>query len=476
MGTIIHMNKLLFILLFSIFMNSEAKTQKIVNKILEIVKTNKNVTNIQIVGNEIEILDSNIKKDCSNGKYEIINKDGTIWMTQNGSNKVFKIDSGGKIKRFDRTCNQGFNYGSINIFFKDTLFSFGGYGFWQTTGSVRFFNQNTGEWDIIRNIDDIPIAAGINAISYYDKKNEQLFVIYTPTKPEYVKSKNKKDELLMQCFDMNEKKWWEYPKRINPKIATSFTNLSTIQKYGNGLLLSTKLNEKVILINFHENKVNEIDYKYHTELKQIFNSRSNYISYVINDTTKLIDLNNDKTFNSYISKNQISKYNYPFYIDSIKNNETFETPWLIISGICNCILIIIGLKIYKRKNRLEIFDNESNKTFKIENESRNFKYYIQNLSTTEKDLLHLMYNNQLKKQKTTVTQINKILGTEKKPFKIQNNIRSEILGKINSKFMAFAMVGNNLIERQRSEYDKRHMEYFINEKYLNKISEKVFNL
>jgi hypothetical protein len=98
------------------------------------------------------------------------------------------------------------------------------------------------------------------------------------------------------------------------------------------------------------------------------------------------------------------------------------------------------------------------------------------LSTIEKDLLLLLFKNNLQKQNTTVTQINKVLGTEKKPFKIQNNIRGEVLTTMNNKFMAFASVSNNLIERQRSEYDKRHMEYFINEKYISKLSIKIFQV
>ena len=60
--------------------------------------------------------------------------------------------------------------------------------------------------------------------------------------------------------------------------------------------------------------------------------------------------------------------------------------------------------------------------------------------------------------------------------KIQNNIRGEVQTTMNNKFMAFASVSNNLIERQRSEYDKRHMEYFINEKYISKLSLKIFQV
>ena len=40
--------------------------------------------------------------------------------------------------------------------------------------------------------------------------------------------------------------------------------------------------------------------------------------------------------------------------------------------------------------------------------------------------------------------------------------------------MSFALVKDYLIERQRVEFDKRHMEYFINEKYVTRFSLKMF--
>jgi hypothetical protein len=66
------------------------------------------------------------------------------------------------------------------------------------------------------------------------------------------------------------------------------------------------------------------------------------------------------------------------------------------------------------------------------------------------------------------------LGTEKKEFKIQNNIRSEVIMNINKKFKLFSNINDDLIERERAELDKRFMEYNINKLYLKKISTKMF--
>jgi hypothetical protein len=193
----------------------------------------------------------------------------------------------------------------------------------------------------------------------------------------------------------------------------------------------------------------------------------------------ILDLNFDTTYKSFIKSNHLTNYNEPFYVNNIVSDKIKKYSWLSISVILNVILILLiflGLKFQKKKSQINKQKNEVIVNTAFDHENRNLKYYIHSLSTIEKDLLLLLFKNNLQKQNTTVTQINKVLGTEKKPFKIQNNIRGEVLTTLNNKFMAFALVNNNLIERQRSDYDKRHMEYFINEKYISKLSLKLFQV
>ena len=474
------MYKLQFIIYFSLLLNYNAHSQEIKNKVLDILKKNKNIQNIQVFGGGLNEIDSFFYDGGSNVNFEFLKNNGTIWLTPNGSNRVYKIDTNGIVKRLDRTYNQGFNYGASNLIYNDTLYSIGGYGFWQTTGSVRYFNPNSGEWDIIRNIKNVPIANGINAMSYYDKINGKLYAVFTPTAPEYVKNDVEiKEQVLLQCFDFKKKSWWDEAKKINPKIATKFSDLSLIQKLGKDILLSSKTNGMVMLVNFNDNKIKEVDYKYHTELKQLLSGKTHYISYTLNDTVNLLDLNNDTTYKSYIKKSQLNTYDEPLYSNTFIPKDLKQIPWLTISGIFNILLIIsilVGFNLRKNKKQLKEEKSDLFVNNLFDKGNRGFKYYIHSLSTIEKDLLHLLFNNNLKNQNTTVTQINKVLGTEKKPFKIQNNIRGEVLSTINNKFMAFALVNNNLIERQRSEYDKRHMEYFINEKYISKLSLKLFQV
>jgi hypothetical protein len=471
------MNKVVYLATAIICFHYSAKSQPVIDKIANIVTANKLVDNIRITGGTKIRLDSGVFSNVTEGAYDVINNKGEIWLTQNGSNKVYKLGEDGKAKRLDRTINRGFNFGAINLFYKDTLYSIGGYGFWQTTGSIRYFNPNSGEWDIVRNIKNVPIASGINAICHYDKVHGKLFVIYTPTRPEYEKyDENTDEEVLMQCFDFREKSWWDNAKQINPKVAKKITDLSLIQNYGQTALISSKVNGKIMSVNFNTNKINEVDYKYHTELKQLLNSRNNYISYTINEKLYINDLDAKTILYSNIKANQISSYPESFYIKESDNFASSNIPWLPISLIVNItlgisILIILHLQKKKRELLLTLGSDDNNGQ---QRESKNTKEYLQYLTNIEIDLLKLLIKNNLNNEKTSVSQMNKILGTEKKEIKIQNNIRGEAIISINSKFMSFALVKDNLIERQRVEFDKRHMEYFINEKYVSRFSLKMF--
>jgi hypothetical protein len=470
------MKKVVFLLAAIICFHFSSKSQPVIDKVANIVNSNKLVDNIRITGGTKIRLDSSGFSDVTEGAYEVINNKGEIWLTQNGSNKVYKLGEDGKATRLDRTINRGFNFGAINLFYRDTLYSIGGYGFWQTTGSIRYFNPNSGEWDIVRNIKNVPIASGINAIFHYDKLHGKLFVIYTPTRPEYEKyDENTDEEVLMQCFDFREKSWWDIAKQINLKIAKKITDLSLIQNYGQTALISSKVNGKVMSVNFNNNKIYDVDYKYHTELKQLLNSRNNYISYTINEKLYINDLDANTILYSSIKPNQLSSYPEMFYINEANKLISLKIPWLPISIIINIALAIIFIILYLQKKRKDILLNlGTDDNNGQQRENKNIKVYIQYLTNIEIDLLKLLLKNNLNNEKTTVNQINKILGTEKKENKIQNNIRGEAIISINNKFMSFALVKDNLIERQRVEFDKRHMEYFINEKYVNRFSLKMF--
>jgi hypothetical protein len=93
----------------------------------------------------------------------------------------------------------------------------------------------------------------------------------------------------------------------------------------------------------------------------------------------------------------------------------------------------------------------------------------------EREVLEMIVKNKWNGQTTSVNQINRILGTEKKNDKIQNNIRGELILELNNKFKIYSLLNDDLIERKKSSFDKRHIEYDISDKMIHKIPKKLFS-
>ncbi len=121
----------------------------------------------------------------------ILNKDG-LFIPIDGTGRVYQILSNGEsdisFLRIDSTIFSGYNIGAYTFNYKDTIFSLGGYGFWQFNGHLRSFNKVNHEWDIIQLNKKLPITKdfiGIFNDTYHDK-------IY------FQEKKNKSDEGLKE--------------------------------------------------------------------------------------------------------------------------------------------------------------------------------------------------------------------------------------------------------------------------------------
>ena len=465
------------ILLFSNFFG-HAFGQQMPSKLIETLLKEKSPQEVSFLANGYQFMGiPGENKDQNN--IQIFKHKGHIWFAVEGTNRLYKLDSANQIERQDNTPFGGYNFGASIFSYKDTIYSSGGYGFWSITGSIRFFNENTKEWDICRNIENIPFASGLNAITFFDASKGKLYVFYNTSHPEYEKVKSPDDKLYFQCFDFNTKSWLENPPMVNPQFAEHLNQLSQVQKFNNGLLLNSLKLNGTVLLDFDSNKIFKVDDKFFTELIQILNTNKSGIKYISDDKMKVYNFLNDSITEINFNEKNFKIIEVPILLTAkspiVNKIEANFIYYLLLVIIAALIITIIILFSRIRKNKSIAFNfNNAIKNTDSPQEFKKAKDFIDNLSILEKELLHSIVKNNLEGNKTSVTQINRVLGTEKKSDKIQNNIRGEMLTLINNKFKAFSLINDHLIERQRSEFDKRHMEYFMNEKYIHKFPSKLF--
>ncbi len=432
-------------------------------------------TQVQFIHTGVTLEPQSTELNKVNSSNNVFFKGGGLWVGINGTGKVYQLDSNMNITRLDKTEYGGSSFGSADFILNDTLFSIGGYGFWNTNGAIRYFNQITKEWDIIKSNISIPFANGINAKSYFDPVKQKFHLVYSKYNPEYVASNLEKNTYCYyQCLDLKTKKWLEEPLVIHSKLTNAFSDLTFIQTLPDGVIVNSKYYSSTLFFKFRDNKVYTLRDSKYTELIQLKNKVKNLVLLSTDSTFYLYDLVNDTLNQCSRFHSDLTERPFPLYI----SNQNYQFKWMDILLITLIVLsIVFGMlfftyyRKYIKSKQLE----RNDKVYTIESDKKTINDFIQNLTEIERQLLELLVRNNWNSTNTSVNQINKILGTEKKDVKVQNNIRGEIINQINDKFSMYSSIIDKLIERQRIEFDKRYVEYFINEKLLLKFPKKIFD-
>ena len=452
---------IIFFLLASI-----ASSQSENSKLIEHLINEKGIQHIQLSNNENPIFRFLDGEDVIESQEIIPVKDG-ITVLLSGNSKVYQYNrTTNFLERIDQSRYHGHNFGATNLQYNDTLFSFGGYGFWQMNGGVRYYNKNTSEWDIIKTSKIVTFANGINAISFFDEDQAKLYVLYHHYNSEYLRSRANTSPLELAIFNFKTKNWEENVLLINKEIASDISDLSSIQKIKDGLILNSKKKSLSILLNFSKNLVYTLKPSTTTELIQFKNKHQNNLNYTIGNTLYIFDRTLDSLFTFKFEPTVFEKTNIPIYSSvpqKINLNNNYLIGLLILLIITVNFIVVIKLKNKTRKNIQS-----------IEIDKRDIKDFINSLDEIEKIVVKHILENAKESQNTTTNQLNKLMGTDKKEFKVQNNIRSEMILNINKKFKLFITTNDELIERERAEVDKRFMEYNLNKLYIKKLNLKMF--
>lgn len=150
----------------------------------------------------------------------------------------------------------------------------------------------------------------------------------------------------------------------------------------------------------------------------------------------------------------------PFLVSRFMNSIKY---YLILSAF---FLIIIFIILSRKKALIQTLSKqEKPKTLEVDKSSP----FLSVLNEQERSVLEIILNNSSLGEYTSIDQINHVLGSKNKDATIQNKLRSDCLQMINKKFGVYASTNDTLVERERTEFDKRVYQYQINKRYLKKL-------
>lgn len=471
--------KIIHILYFIVFVFQPltGQTQEMYFKRIDsLLKIKKDLSGIKLnsLNNQISLLNKETRLTQLPSTYNITQANGTIYVNLNGTGAVFKIDTTGFLRRVDSTFYQGTTFGSLFTSYKDTILLIGGYGNWSTTGAIRFFKEKLHEWDIYRSNENIPFAQGINGISFENKEEEKIYLIYQESTPEFIEI-NKPRPLLLQCLNLTTKQWLKLPFQINPKIANDLNEISSVATSNDGIIINTRNHKNSLLLKFGENKVINLDERLTTDLIQRKNKLPEHISFAEKDVIVLYDYINDTLYTFNVSDNYKEVLADKIYLQPNKFKLQDIYPFAII--LLFIATLFLSLKLIQRKSTTI---KNTNIVVSLEDSSNSiplqFDSFFNKLDPDEKLILETILNNQKNNDKnTSIQELNTKMGIEKKPIKIQNNIRAASIGNINKKFSLFTSANDSLIERIRSDFDKRFFEYRLNKKIIHLLQKGLNN-
>lgn len=409
----------------------------------------------------------------------VVKPDRQILFYENGSGRLLQLDSTGKLERLDRTLFGGERFGAEVFVFHDTLFSVGGYGFWQVNGALRYFDEKTREWSILRTNDHSPVANGVNGYYFYDRKKEKLYCIFHEYPQEYLlreDEQKQEQQLLLQALDLRTKQWSKEPSIINAFIARELADLRVIHQSNDGLFVQSRFHSQTFEMDFEQNALYATDDQFVTHMSQLNKSIPFHLLFLSDSSLSFFDLTKDSLVQlntSTLRKQKIAGLYKEAESPTIVITQEQIILGLIILNLVTAVGFLTFYSTVKRRSRRTQQATEEIVNNPVFLERKKMTHFIDLLNDVELQIVNALSKNHKAGKNTSIDEINKLIGIEKRPYKIRNNMRAEVLKIINKKFMDFSNTQEELIERERSDFDKRYFEYKLNDRYSNKLQQKI---
>jgi hypothetical protein len=412
----------------------------------------------------------------------LLKKKDIIYLQLMGSGRLYQIQKQGNsiydLIRLDSTFYAGSNFGCINLFYKDTLFQFGGTGFWNIKNHFTFFSKKTHEWEFFTTKQPLPVYQSFEKgiIYYTDQEKGKLYLSNSINRLEFPASLNTSLTDTCSVFDFKEKTW-KHLGKINPRlkeIVEKSTDLKTI--FGPYVVFHSDL--EMYWLNFSTNQFGKLVKDKQAEFREkwlkIYKDRPKYMfQFVMGNHFYLIRIEDngvlnyeaiDLSMNDFIDLNAQPIYSNSLIVSLLKKIEPGRP---FIGNVFIVLLVLLIFSFYNKKIK--------KKKMPVEVQSILYKNFYSALTAIEKELILSIYQLQTNNEQISIKAINKIIGVQQKDTITQNKSRSDYFLRINQKFKLATRASELLVVKQREETDKRIYNYNINPIFIDSIKALILN-
>lgn len=353
--------------------------------------------------------------------------------------------------RLDATVNLNYNIGSLVFSVGESIYEYGGYGFWKSNGTLRRYNFKDREWDVVvldREIHMPPSISSGPAV-WVDPNESFLYVPYQQVVNDGLSRDSDKPPYLLESYRLNLKKFnWEFLGKVSQSTIDLLKSTSQVFTTEKGLLAS--YTSRIYWLDFESNSIKLL---VDPSLTQTLLRIQNYMLWYW-DRQQLFWYNpsNGRYDSLFIDTARFTPYANEIWRKPVATNDYW---WMLLLTIA--LFVVTFLQYKKKKNQLRGVNQDN-----IQEAKHPF-------ITAELSLLELLVAKQRQNQTVTIPEINYVLGLKDKNQGMQKKVRSDIINRINEKYSFLSQEKVSLIQNIRSETDKRFFEYHVNPEHLEKL-------
>lgn len=400
-----------------------------------------------------------------------LTKDPTgLYVFPQGTGRIYKLDTSQRRyrwQRIDDTYYSGYNFNCLVFSLDSVFYSFGGSGFWNTNGTLRNYNVFSRQWDAIVLSESI----------HWKKNKDGIFFLDTANKTLTLNAMSTPSHEVLKNGNAEQRKEGLYRLNI---MTGDWTKIGKMQDSVHSIM--AKLPWGFLVDNLHvmdlgNNRYFRLSTKIRSKISAIASSAKYahlpIASFAV-DSVLYVGSQLDPYDSVVISRADLTDMSIPIYtplkpaglLDSIEA----ESFLVVMFGFLSSFL---GLLLYKAKKTQPTPAVESLSTpidiakavAAPESEKHQISFrstrILELLEERERSLLEFLFNHSADERLTTIEEINKVLGVQNRSVEIQKRMRSDLIGSINQKLNIVTRDKNPVVDKQRSEFDKRSFEYFI---------------
>lgn len=361
-------------------------------------------------------------------------------LSSNLGGEILEI-RGDSIFRIDNSYNHKLQLASLEFIRNDTIFRYGGYGFFENRNFFTYYNREINGWEFF-NIKGELIPEELSDFIYYITK-DNIYILGGKIIDKFNNDITYK-KYNSYKFDFETKKW-EYLGKLN----NHFERNLTIPLDNDTFFSFNKQNGNILKININSNLIEEF-YKTPTTKK----IQSSFLKpFVHKDKLHFFNHENNK-----LNFNSISIKDFESSLVKKESRKIYKSSDWILILICLGLIVFVSSIILMMKRI-------ANKIIKI-NDLYFFNFKRLNFKGKEEILFSSIYNQSRINKKVDNRTITEIFYDENLNYGTINRRKNESINKLNDKLKILLKTNKDMILREQSEIDKREIFYSINSKFL----------